>query len=153
MVDGEDVTLAILCQAVVTVLFGFAERPDELALLSEELEPPKKCKSEKYLEKTKQQLTSLLCISDNNLAIGQSQDVGGLLKLPVTFQCRGERGASSGEDLDTVRTPGHDGHTAVSQDAHSSWGAHLEDLLLLDGQTDKVSFFLDELEEIRQTLA
>ena len=46
VVDGKDVTLAILCQAVVTVLFGFAERPEELALLSEELEPPKKCKSE-----------------------------------------------------------------------------------------------------------
>ena len=39
VVDGEDVTLAILCQAVVTVLLGFAERPDEFAFLSEELQP------------------------------------------------------------------------------------------------------------------
>ena len=46
VVDGEDVTLIILSQAVVTVLVGFAERPDEFAFLSEELDPPKMCKNE-----------------------------------------------------------------------------------------------------------
>ena len=46
MVDGEDVTLGILCQAVEAVLEGLAERPDKLAILSEELEPPKICKNE-----------------------------------------------------------------------------------------------------------
>ena len=44
VVDGEDVPLAILGQAVVTVLEGLPELPDEFALLSEELEPPMKLK-------------------------------------------------------------------------------------------------------------
>ena len=42
VVDGEDVPVAILRQPVVAVLEGLPERPDELALLSEELQPPKK---------------------------------------------------------------------------------------------------------------
>ena len=40
VIDGEDVPLVILGQAVVTVLEGLTELPDELALLSEELESP-----------------------------------------------------------------------------------------------------------------
>ena len=147
-VDGEDVTLAILSQAVVTVLVGFAERPDELAFLSEELEPPKMCKNESIKQQLKTATNkTLLCISDHNLAVGQSQDIGGFVKLPVSLQWTGERSSSPGEDLDAVRHPGHDGHTTVSQDGHSSWSAHFEHVLLLDGQAENVALFLDEVEE------
>ena len=40
VIDGEDVPVTILRQPVVAVLEGLPERPDELALLSKELQPP-----------------------------------------------------------------------------------------------------------------
>ena len=40
VIDGEDVPLVIRSQAVVTVLLGFAERPEEFSFLGEELQPP-----------------------------------------------------------------------------------------------------------------
>ena len=99
VIDGEDVPLVIRSQAVVTVLLGFAERPEEFSFLGEELQPTEI----KDIKTINGQSGSVPGISHNNVAIGQLQDVGRLLKLPVTFQRTGKGVSTPGEDLDTVR--------------------------------------------------
>ena len=52
VIDGEDIPEAILRQPVVAVLEGLPDWPDELALLSEKLQPPINTKlSQQELEK------------------------------------------------------------------------------------------------------